>query len=149
MPQSEPHELRVRDARPGDAVRLAELTAQLGYPADVSAIRQALLERAEGLYAALVIERDGEILGYADVGVEHVLHTGARGELFGLVVDEQQRSGGVGARLVAAAEDWTRARGLETLRVRSNVVRTRARAFYERLGYRVLKSQDVFERRLA
>jgi GNAT superfamily N-acetyltransferase len=148
MGQPEPHDLHLRAARLADAERLVELTTQLGYPAELSAIRRALTERAHMDCAVLVLERHGEVLGYADVGVVHTLHASPRGELFGLVVDERQRSAGLGARLVAAAEDWTRARGLTTLRVRSNVIRGRARAFYERLGYRTVKSQHVFERPL-
>jgi hypothetical protein len=33
------------------------------------------------------------------------------------------------------------------VRVRSNIVRTDARRFYERLGYAVTKTQNVFDRK--
>jgi GNAT superfamily N-acetyltransferase len=59
---------------------------------------------------------------------------------------QAQRSGGVGAALVAAAEEWARVKSCARLRVRSNVVRERTHRFYERLGYRVVKSLKVFDK---
>jgi GNAT superfamily N-acetyltransferase len=66
----------------------------------------------------------------------------------GFVVDEQARSGGIGARLLEALEIWARARGCNALRVQSNVIRKRAHAFYERHGYVKLKTQFAFRKQL-
>ncbi|HEY4595273.1 MAG TPA: GNAT family N-acetyltransferase, partial [Thermoanaerobaculia bacterium] len=64
----------------------------------------------------------------------------------GLVVDESRRGGGIGAALVEAAAEWAAGHGFRTLRVRSNAVRERTHAFYERLGFARTKSQIVFAR---
>ena len=49
---------------------------------------------------------------------------------------------------VAAAEAWARERGCLAVRVRSNVVRERAHAFYRREGFREIKTQQVLEKEL-
>lgn len=77
------------------------------------------------------------------------LEDGAFAELAGLVVDESVRGSGVGAALLAAAEDWARAQGFASMRVRSNVIRERAHRFYEREGYARIKAQAVFRKPLA
>jgi GNAT superfamily N-acetyltransferase len=64
----------------------------------------------------------------------------------GLVVDASRRGGGIGAALVEAASGWAAGHGFRTLRVRSNSVRERTHAFYERLGFARTKSQVVFAR---
>ncbi|HVS45273.1 MAG TPA: GNAT family N-acetyltransferase [Verrucomicrobiae bacterium] len=46
------------------------------------------------------------------------------------------------------AERWARERGCPALSLRSNVIRERAHAFYERRGYTHKKSQHYFEKRL-
>jgi len=51
------------------------------------------------------------------------------------VVAERARGEGLGARLVAAAEEMLKARGCGLVEVTSNRKRLRAHAFYERLGY--------------
>jgi GNAT superfamily N-acetyltransferase len=69
-------------------------------------------------------------------------------EIAGLVVDETARGGGIGRRLLEAAEQWARSHGCRAIRVRSNVVREGAHAFYVREGFREIKTQKVFEKGL-
>ena len=69
-------------------------------------------------------------------------------EIRGLVVDEEARSGGLGQKLVEAAESWARERGHNWMSVRSNVIRERTHRFYERLGYGRAKTQHKFRKRL-
>ncbi len=71
-----------------------------------------------------------------------------RAEVNGLVVAEEQRSLGAGARLLKAAEDWARKHGCPSMHVRSNVIRERAHKFYERLGYEHYKTQKAFRKML-
>jgi len=47
------------------------------------------------------------------------------------------------------AEDWAGRLGLDVMAVRSNVVRERARGFYEHLGYQVTKTQNAFRKSLS
>jgi GNAT superfamily N-acetyltransferase len=72
------------------------------------------------------------------------IETGLLAELVALVVDEGHRGRGVGAALVDAAADWAANQGYPTLRVRSNIVRERTHAFYERRGFTHSKTQHVF-----
>ena len=59
------------------------------------------------------------------------------------------RRSGAGRRLIAAAEDWTRARGLRELFLRSSVDRTEAHVFYPALGFERSKTQHVYRKSLA
>lgn len=139
----------IRIARPDDAAAFADLLVQLGYPGvtpdDARRRLLQLLDRAD--HAVFVDEEDG-VAGFIHVCVTETLEHEPRGEIRTLVVDEARRSTGVGARLVEAAERWARQRGLARMRVRSNVLRERARRFYERLGYGVTKTQNVFDKTL-
>jgi GNAT superfamily N-acetyltransferase len=90
----------------------------------------------------------GKLLGAIHATRRETLESGDHVEITGLIVDAQARGTGVGKLLVAAAERWARDLGLRVIRVRSNVVRTGAHAFYERLGFRVLKQQVAFIKEL-
>jgi GNAT superfamily N-acetyltransferase len=48
----------------------------------------------------------------------------------------------------ADAEQWARKHGCGAVRLHSNVLRPRAHAFYEGLGYRVTKLQKAFRKYL-
>jgi GNAT superfamily N-acetyltransferase len=135
----------VRPAEVRDVPALATLAGELGYPTSVDEMSRrlaALVDRD----AVFVAEHDGVCVGWIQVSIVEALESGRFAEIRGLVVAEGQRSGGVGAALVRAAEEWARERACPKVRVRSNVVRERTHRFYERLGYRAVKSQKVFDK---
>ena len=65
-----------------------------------------------------------------------------------LVVREGRRGNGIGEQLMRYAEQWAAQRGAACVRLRSNVIRADAHRFYQRLGYRVVKTQLSFEKLL-
>lgn len=140
------HDVIVRAAMREDAEALASLAGELGCPstAEQMLVRFDALPQSEAVLVAL----DPDVIAWVQVGVTCSLESGAFAEIRGLVVQEQQRSRGIGALLVDAAEKWARGRGLSRMRVRSNVLRERTHRFYERLGYTVKKSQKAFEKPL-
>jgi len=139
--------VKIRRARPSDAARLAELSGQLGYPASRAEIVQRMKRmRPAWRHAIFVAESESELRGWLHVSVTPLLEVPLRAEVNGLVVDENVRSLGAGAKLLAAAERWAKARGCESMSVRSNVVRERAHAFYLRNGYEHYKTQKAFRK---
>ena len=99
-------------------------------------------------HALLVAETPGGLVGWIQVSLSRIFESPKSAEIAGLVVDETLRGEGLGPRLLRAAEDWARQRGCQRVRVRSNVVRERAHAFYVREGYEKIKVQQVFEKPL-
>lgn len=143
-------EIRIRRARRSDAARIAELSGQLGYPATAAQIAQRLRGlRPAAQHAVFVADLPGSgVTGWIHITVAHLVDSDTRAEVNGLVVAEGQRSQGAGARLLEAAEEWSRKRGCRSMSVRSNVIRERAHKFYERLGYEHYKSQKAFRKPL-
>ena len=139
----------VRPATLGDAEAIARLSGQLGYPSTTGETARRLLhvngQTGHGVYVA---EADGMLIGWVHVFVHPSLLADTPAEVAGLVVDESCRSRGVGRILMEQAESWAREHGCRSVGLRSNVLRSRAHAFYERLGYRVIKSQKAFRKDL-
>lgn len=140
----------IRLACQGDAASIAALTSQLGYPTTPDAMQSRLAHAlASELDVVMVAAAPGGgVAGWIHVIERHLLESAPFCEIMGLVVDEAQRGRGVGAELVRAGEAWARGRGVSTLRVRSNVVRERAHAFYRANGYTEVKRQGVLDKRL-
>ena len=143
--------LTIRVATPNDAARLAELSTQLGYPATseniLGRLGQILGDREHAVFVAEARER-AYVVAWVHVLVTHVLEEDSQAEIAGLVVDEAWRGRGAGRLLMERAEQWAREQGCRAVRLRSNVIRAEAHAFYEKLGYQVIKSQKVFRKTL-
>jgi GNAT superfamily N-acetyltransferase len=140
----------IRPAQEADCARIAELAGQLSYPSAPEEVRQRMTEmKGDADHLLFVAElATGEIAGWIAVFVYRTVEADARAEVSGLVVDERFRSQRIGERLLARSEEWARERGCDVIGLRSNVIRERAHAFYERHGYRHIKTQKSFRKTL-
>jgi amino-acid N-acetyltransferase len=109
--------MEVGPARPGDEGALESLLAAAGLPLDGAA---AAFEHG-------VVARDGDRLA----GAAAVELYGTAALLRSVVVDEAFRGGGVGRRLVRAAEEEARAAGVRELYLLTDS----AADWFPRLGY--------------
>jgi GNAT superfamily N-acetyltransferase len=140
----------IRRMVPGDAEAAARLSTELGYPATADEIGERLADLAPREdHAVLVAELEGAVVGWIHVQESRLVVERPRADITGLVVDRGARRAGVGRMLVKAAERWAADRGADRIRVRSNVVREDAHAFYPALGFRIAKTSTVFEKELA
>jgi GNAT superfamily N-acetyltransferase len=140
----------IREMTSEDATVVAALTSQLGYPSSDVDIKRRF-DLIKGLSDARLIvacEINGDVVGWIHVQALSALEADLRAEIWGLVVAEAVRGSGAGRLLVEAAESWAVERGLDIMGVRSNVIRRDAHAFYEHLGYEVVKTQRAFRKQL-
>jgi GNAT superfamily N-acetyltransferase len=139
--------MTIREARDTDAQAIAELSAELGYPATAEVILQRLaFARQLGGHTLLVAEEEGRVVAWMDLSISHHIQSGAYVEIGGLVVASDARGGGIGSRLVAAAEEFARSNGIATVLVRSQIAREDAHRFYLREGYERTKTSAVFQK---
>ncbi len=138
-------EVRVRSAAEPDALRLAELLTQLGYPVAADEVRERLgYWLPDAMSRVLVAERDGVVVGCASVHANpYFERTGRWLRIDSLVVDAAERGTGIGRALLAAADrmagDW----GCIAVEVTSSRARPGAHAFYARMGFRDVCEQSA------
>jgi RimJ/RimL family protein N-acetyltransferase len=135
----------LRHARPGDAEPLAQLYAAVRAegrwlvtpPNAISAPSEAFfiaeLIRADES-AVLVAEAGGAIIGNALVMTDRDVSSRHVGVL-SITVADGWRDVGIGTALVAATQDWVRARGLTRLALSVFPDNARAIAVYSRAGF--------------
>ena len=129
--------------------RLAELSGELGYPATAEEMKERFAQiKPAARHAVFVAELEKKVIGWIHVSVTPLLEVACRAEVNGLIVADGYRSSGAGAKLLDAAEKWARGKKCKGMSVRSNVIRDRAHAFYERQGYLHIKTQKAFRKPL-
>jgi GNAT superfamily N-acetyltransferase len=137
-------------AKEADAVEISRLSLELGYPTGMEETRGVLARMlgSPSYFAVVASTGEGPLLGWAVAERRLMLESGESAELTGLVVASAARRLGVGSALVAAAEEWARANGFSSLRVRSNVTRAESHPFYEKLGFERAKTQHAYRKAL-
>jgi GNAT superfamily N-acetyltransferase len=147
--------LMVRPVLLEDAKAISELSAQLGYEAPGEAVAQRIVQMSShiGSHTAFVacLKSAGstEIVGWIEVTLMHELQSPSFALITGLVVCEAHRSLGIGKRLCAEIESWSREQGVAKIRVTSRVSREDAHRFYLREGFERIKTWAVFEKMLS
>ena len=124
-----------RDFRPGDYGRVMELWAEGGLPLKPQGrdtreniVRQVALPNVRFIVAE---GGDGRV-----VGTVLATHDGRKGWINRLAVDAALRRRGLGARLVAEAERWLEAQGLDILACLIEDGNAVSMAVFESLGYK-------------
>ncbi len=140
----------IRAAKIEDAFRISHLSAQLGYPVSPEDVERRLRLTRQNpenvVYVAAL--QDGHVIGWIHAFVYRTIESEPRAEIAGLVVDEHYRRSGAGRLLMRHAEQWAREQGCSAVNLRTNVVRKDAHAFYESLGYNLVKTQHAFRKSL-
>ena len=145
--------LTVRPIARGDAGAVAELSEQLGDEASVEAIDKHIAELSccpeRQIAFVACLEMNGEIVGWIEAVILHELQSPPYCFISGLVVREERRGLGIGKRLCAEVERWSREQGVAVVRVTSRMSREGAHRFYLREGFRQIKIWAVFEKILS
>lgn len=139
-------DIQYRDANINDAAEIALLVIQLGYPTDENKTRsnlQVVLEKNDGQVTVATV--DNKVVAWLHVHQSTSIESGQYCEIIGLVVDGAYRNEGIGKALVDIAKVWAKNKGVNKLRVRSNVKRHKAHQFYFREGFKEVKEQKSLE----
>ncbi|MBH5320326.1 GNAT family N-acetyltransferase [Paenibacillus sp. GSMTC-2017] len=138
---------KIREAKMSDALKIFELSSQLGYPLekDAASLRLSfILDKSD--QAVFVAESDKEIIGWVHVHIRCLIETPVFAEIGGLVTDINHRGMGIGKALMVRCEEWTKEKQVSELKARSGEKRVEAHEFYERIGYINMKKQKVFKK---
>ena len=132
-PKSKP---KLRDAKPSDSARIAELILLLGHEATEKSVRKNLQRLKKLDETPIVVTLDKEVVGFIGVHRMITVHRDAPvGRIPVLVVAKEAQKQKLGRMLVEAAEEWCRKKGCKLIEVTSNDTRAEAHAFYRHLGY--------------
>jgi len=146
-----PESALIRVAKQSDVPTLLTLCQQLGFEPDETQLRQNLTRILAGpdKNVLVCVSEDDIPLAWVALELRTLLEMPPMVEVTGFVVDEAVRGQRVGSLLLAAAEGWAKARGVNALYLRSNTIRHEAHHFYLRHGYCVTKTQHVLIKQLA
>ena len=138
--------MSIRSATVDDLGAITTLSGELGYPSRTEDVerRFSKIMAAAGDHGVYVAQADDGVVGWIHVFGAFRLESEPFAEIGGLVVAASHRGRGLGRLLCERAGQWARDHGFRALRVRTRVEREATHRFYERVGFRRAKTQEVF-----
>jgi len=139
----------IRPARLDDCGGITSLTNELGYPSSEDKVCQILeMVLTHPDHQIYVAESNNILAGYIHLVCTMRMGSDPFVEIAALFVHDDFQNRGIGTALIADAEKWAKQKGFHFLRIRSNIVRKKAHAFFQQHGFENLKTQDVFRKKL-
>ena len=142
-----PPKSELRDAKPADAPRLAELIGELGHEVDAKVVRKNLSPLGKANETPVVATLGKEVVGLCGIHRMLALH---RDHLVGrvniLIVTKSAQGQGIGRMLLEEAEKRLRKLGCGRIEITVGEERHAAQAFYRHLGYErtTIRFQKIF-----
>jgi ribosomal protein S18 acetylase RimI-like enzyme len=143
---TESNAIRIRPMTEADAASVSDLAGELGYPNEVENIRERIGIIRGGDLLLVAVDSTDKVVGFIQAHRVCIIEVGSRVEILGLVVSKTARRLGIGRKLIAEVENWANDSEAETVTVRSNTQRTESHIFYPALGFKIVKTQAVYEK---
>ena len=137
-----------RKAINGDIKVIRELLKELGYDVDESALFHRINAIRNQGGEVIVASINGLVVGCVNTIIDIRLAEGLTAEIVSLVVSAMHRGKGIGKGLVSHAESWFKDKRCNTIRVRANAVRKKAHKFYLGIGFKEIKTQKIFSKKI-
>jgi ribosomal protein S18 acetylase RimI-like enzyme len=139
-------QLETRVAELGDAHVIADLSEQWGYQSTKENILRCLHNISNnGDHVIYVLLKDGYMMGWIHGIYSLRVESDPFVEIGGLIVDRDFRRHGFGKLLIDKIIEWSLFRNCRLIRVRCNITRKEANAFYGSVGFKEIKQQKVYD----
>ena len=139
-------QIDIRNAEMDDVQSIAELSEQWGYRSTNEKIWGCLQNiKNNSDHVIYVLLKDEKIQGWIHGIYSLRIESDPFVEIGGLVVDKDFRRQGSGKLLVEKIAEWSLSRNCHTIRVRCNIIRKEANAFYSCIGFKEIKQQKVYD----
>jgi GNAT superfamily N-acetyltransferase len=126
----------IREAAPADAVALAALMGELGYPVAPDILWERIERMSSPSHITFVAESDGSMAGFVGCSALAIYESDLPTcWIMAMSVTSRFRRRGIGRALLQAVEEWCAERGLRDIRLHSGDARAEAHLFYEACGF--------------
>ena len=132
---------------PADVAACRLLLLQLGYdlnPQEVKRRYEAIKEKQD--HAVFVCEQDGQVVALLHLYERPAFDKPPEVIVQALVVDQNSRGSGIGKTMMNVVERWALGRGFSSVALTSNISRSGAHSFYNRIGYKVKATSHLFRK---
>jgi aminoglycoside 6'-N-acetyltransferase I len=152
-------EIKIRRAKPSDLRTLGKMRNQLWPESSIEHHTEELVPILAGkspgvmpLVYFVAEDANGEVVGFVEVGLRSTADgcdwARAVGYVEGWYVAESHRRRGVGAELIAAAENWAREQGCTEMASDTQIDNTQSLQAHLRLGYEISERSILFRKKL-
>jgi GNAT superfamily N-acetyltransferase len=139
---------KIRNVKKDDVPGILEIALELGYPASENTVQDLIdLVLKNTDHNIILAEMDAKLLGYIHLH-SVISESSQKTEVSGILIPDSHRKKGLGSRFLKEAEKWTRGRNLDTISIRTNLIRSEAIPFFKHHGFQHDSLHDAFIKRL-
>lgn len=129
-----------------DLPPVQSLVKELGYSLSASEAEERFLKLMNNSHHAFfVYQGESSIVGFMHLEKINSFLYSPKIEIRALVIDEKYQGQGLGKTFIDESKRWAKSNDIHTLFLSCNIIRESAHHFYERRGFKKIKSSYFFE----
>ncbi len=139
-------QFKARIVEMDDAYAITMLSEQWGYRSAKEKMIHCLQDITKNSdHIMYVMQAEDQVIGWIHGIYSLRVESDPFVEIGGLVIDKDFRRKGLGKFLIEKIIEWSQFRNCHMIRVRCNIIREDANAFYGRIGFKEIKQQKVYD----
>ncbi|MCL2706159.1 MAG: GNAT family N-acetyltransferase [Spirochaetaceae bacterium] len=143
-------DIQFRDIKKQDIEKMVQMSAEVGYKIRYEKFSERISELIKnsniGVIAAA--NEENKIVGWVQLEISNFIFSDKACNILGVFIDKNYRGNQIGRKLIEKAQEWAREKGCISFKISSDITRIDSHAFYKHMGFKHIKTEQIFGRRV-
>jgi GNAT superfamily N-acetyltransferase len=143
-------DIQFRNIKKQDIEKMVQMSNEIGYEVRYEKFSERINEliKNDSLSIIVAANEENKIIGWIQIEICNFLFLDKTCNILGIFIDKNYRGNKIGRKLIEKAEIWAKEKECLVLKICSDITRIDSHAFYEHMGFKLVKTEQVFLRRV-
>jgi len=129
---------------------MIQMSAEVGYEVRYEDFSERINEliKNKSLSIIAAANEKNKIVGWIQLEMNNFIFSDKSCNILGLFIDKNYRGRQIGRKLLEKAEEWAKEQNCKDLKICSDITRIDSHAFYTRMGFKHIKTEQIFFRKI-
>ncbi len=124
------------------------MCVEIGYEVRYGSFSERINELIKNDRLAIIVaaNEENKAVGWIQLELSNFIFSDKTCNILGVFIDKNYRGRQIGRKLIEKAEEWAKEKGCLVVKICSDITRIDSHAFYKHMGFKHIKTQQIFFR---
>ncbi|MCL2480939.1 MAG: GNAT family N-acetyltransferase [Spirochaetaceae bacterium] len=139
-------DIQFRNIKKQDIEKMVQMSAEVGYEVRYENFSERINELIKNSNIAIIVatNEENKIVGWIQLEISSFIFSDKTCNILGVFIDKNYRGNQIGRKLIVQAQEWAKEKGCLFFRICSDITRIDSHAFYKHMGFKHIKTEQIF-----